>query len=142
MTIGEGSSVHRGCRVYKAHRVQIGRNSVINYGVLLDGRRGLTIGDNVSISEGAAILTLAHDVDDPGFSLKGGAVVIDDHVFVGVRATILPGVHVGQGAVIAAGSVVTRDVAPQLLVAGVPARAIRRRGTEPDYSLRYQKRFG
>jgi putative colanic acid biosynthesis acetyltransferase WcaF len=139
---GRRSSIHRGCRFYRAHRITIGHHSVINYGVLLDGRRGLSIGDNVSISEGTAIFTLAHDVDHPGFVEKSGPVVVGDRVFVGAHARILPGVTLGEGAVVAAGAVVTRDVAPYTVVAGVPARYLRDRTRELDYVLNHRKRFG
>jgi len=59
--IGQKTSVHRGCRFYRATGVQIGSHSIVNRDVLLDGRMSLTIGDNVSISEGVAIFTLEHD---------------------------------------------------------------------------------
>jgi acetyltransferase-like isoleucine patch superfamily enzyme len=142
MAIGKSTSIHRRCRMYHSHRIVIGSHSVINYGVLLDGRRGLTVGDNVSISEGTVILTLGHDVDAPDFALKGAAVSIGDRVFVGACARILPGVSVGEAAVIAAGAVVVRDVEPYTLVAGVPARFVRSRARHLDYQLDHRKRFG
>ncbi len=141
-TIGRRSSIHRCCRMYHPHRITIGKHSIINYGVLLDGRRGLTIGNNVSISEGTVILTLGHDVDAPDFALKGARVTIGDRAFVGAYARILPGVTVGEGAVVAAGAVVVGDVAPYTLVAGVPARFVRDRARGLDYQLDHRKRFG
>lgn len=140
--MGRKSSIHRQCRMYHPYRIRIGDHSAINYGVLLDGRRGLYIGDNVSISEGTVILTLGHDVDDPTFALKGGEVVIEDYVFVGSGARILPGVKVGEGAVVAAGAVVTRDVMPYTVVGGVPAHYIRDRARDLTYQVHYRKRFG
>ena len=140
--IGPGASIHRRCRVYAPHRITIGARSVVNCGVLLDGRRGLQIGDNVSISEGTVILTLGHDVDDPGFGLKGAPVTIGDRAFVGAYARILPGVAVGEGAVVGAAALVTRDVAPYTVVGGVPARYIRDRSRNLCYELSYRKRFG
>jgi acetyltransferase-like isoleucine patch superfamily enzyme len=142
MRIGSGSSIHRHCRIYSPSRVAIGDHAVINYDVLLDGRRGLEIGDNVSISEGTVLLTLAHDVDDPGLALEGAPVTIGSYVFVGARALILPGVTVGEGAVVAAGAVVTRDVPPYAVVAGVPARRVRDRARPLTYELNHKKRFG
>jgi len=142
MRIGAGSSVHRKCRIYHPRNIQIGRNSVINYGVLLDGRGGLSIGNNVSVSEGTAIITLSHDIDDKDFSLVGAPVTIGDRVFVGSYARILPGVVLGEGAVVASGSVVTRDVAPHIVVGGVPARYIRDRTQDLRYELDHRKRFG
>lgn len=142
VSIGPHSSIHRHCRFYRPRRIAIGRHSVINYGVLLDGRRGIRIGDNVSISEGVAVLTLGHDVDDPGFSQKGAPVTVGDRVFVGAYSRILPGVTLGEGAVVAAGAVVTRDVAPYTVVAGVPAHYLRDREHDQSYQLDHRKRFG
>lgn len=142
MRIGKHSSIHRCCRVYHPRKIVIGSHSVINYGVLLDGRRGLHIGDNASISEGTIILTLGHEIDDPGFALKGAPVVVEGRVFIGAYARILPGVTVGEGAVVGVGSVVTRDVAPYTVVAGVPARYVRDRDRDLRYHLAHRKRFG
>lgn len=140
--LGKHSSIHRCCRMYHPYRIKIADHSVINYGVLLDGRRSLCIGNNVSISEGTVILTLGHDVDNPSFALKGAPVMIQDYVFVGSYARILPGVTIGEGAVVAAGAVVTHDVAPYTIVGGVPARYIRSRPRNLTYQLEHRKRFG
>jgi len=110
--------------------------------VLLDGRRGLEIGNNVNISEGVLIFSLHHDLSSPDFAASGGPVIIGDHVFIGARAIILPGVQIGRGGVVAAGAVVTKDVAPLSIVGGVPAHTI---GARPDvltYSLNYRKFLG
>lgn len=142
VTVGQATSIHRHCRFYRPAGVVIGAHSVINRDVLLDGRSGLRIGDNVSISEGSQILTLEHDPNDPAFGWRGGPVVIGDRVFLGTRATILPGVTVGEGAVVAAGAVVTRDVEPFTIVGGVPARPIGQRCSDLSYQLTYRKFLG
>ena len=114
-----------GPRENRRRGVAIGRNSRINRDCTLDVRCGLTIGDNVSISPEVMILGLSHDYNDPYFSdLDAGPVTIEDHVWIGSRAMILPGVTVGRGAVVAAGSIVTKDVAPMTVVAGVPAKPV------------------
>ena len=133
--IGQKASMHRGCRFYRASGVQIGARSIVNRDVLLDGRIGLKIGDNVSISEGAAIFTLEHDPNSANFADRGAAVRINDRVFVGARAIILPGVTVKEGAVVAAGAVVTRDVAAFSIVGGVPAKPIGQRRQDLTYTL-------
>jgi len=140
--VGSGSSIHRGCRFYRPSGVQIGLCTVINRDVLLDGRIELSIGNNVSISEGSAIFTLEHDPDSPDFRRRGAPVCIEDRVFVGAHAIILPGVILGEGAVVGAGAVVTRDVDPFTIVAGVPARLIGQRWRDLEYSLNYRKFLG
>jgi acetyltransferase-like isoleucine patch superfamily enzyme len=128
--------------MYHPFKIVIGSHSVINFGVLLDGRRGLHIGNNVSISEGTVLLTLGHDIDDAFFAERGAPITICDFVFVGSYARILPGVTVGEGAVVAVGAVVTQDVAPYTVVGGVPARHIRDRSRDLRYQLSHRKRFG
>ncbi len=134
--IGRGSSIHMGCFI-TGNNITIGNCSVINRNTYLDGRGGLTIGSNVSISPHAYILTLDHDPQSKDFATKPGPVGIDDYVWIGVRATILPGVSLGKGCVIGAGTLVTRDVEDYSIVAGVPARIIGARNRELDYSPQY-----
>jgi acetyltransferase-like isoleucine patch superfamily enzyme len=108
---------------------------VINRGVTLDGRFPLTIGENVGISMYTVILTLQHDLAAPDFDLVGAPVSIGDRVFVGTRALILPGVNIGEGAAVAAGTVVTKDVEPFTIVGGVPAKPIGARPRSLTYEL-------
>jgi acetyltransferase-like isoleucine patch superfamily enzyme len=140
--IGAHTSIHRGCRFYRPSGVQLGHNTIINRDVLLDGRMGLEIGSNVSISEGTAIFTLEHDPSDPTFMEQGAPVRIGDYAFIGARAIILPGVTIGEGAVVGAGAVVTRDTPPFTIVAGVPARVIGERPQNLAYTLNYRKFLG
>jgi len=127
-------SLHRHLRLFCVGGVSIGRGTTINRRATLDGRGGLSIGSNVSISEGVKLLTATHDVRSPSFALRLRPVCVADWVWIGADAIVLPGVTVGEGAVVGAGSVVTRDVEPYTVVAGNPAttRALRPRGL--DYS--------
>jgi maltose O-acetyltransferase len=137
--LAEGAAVHMGTYVWfygpreiRRNGVRIGRNSRIGRGCTLDARSPLAIGDNVSLSPEVMILAGTHDVNDPRFApseVGPWAVAIEDHVWIGSRAMIMPGVTVGRGAVVAAGAVVTKDVAPLSIVAGVPARPIRTRNS-------------
>lgn len=139
--IGRNSSLAMNCFVtgYATRCViEIGDNTVINRRCYLDGRESIRIGNNVNISPEVYILTLQHDPYSPSFACKGGPVVIDDHVWIGLRAIILPGVHIGEGAVIAAGSVVNRDVRPYTIVAGVPAVPKRMRERNLAYVTRFR----
>jgi acetyltransferase-like isoleucine patch superfamily enzyme len=131
ITFGEHSGVHLGCYIWffgpnqlRRDGLHIGSYSRINRNCCLDARGSLWIGNNVSVSPEVMILTASHGVDDPKFRLQLRGVVVEDHVWIGTRATILPGVTLGKGCVVAAGSVVTRYVPPLTIVAGVPARKV------------------
>jgi acetyltransferase-like isoleucine patch superfamily enzyme len=140
--IGQGAGVHRGCYIWfygpsqvRRDQISIGAYTRINRGCCLDTRGTLRIGANVSVSPEVMILSAEHRVDDNRFVEESRApVVIDDHVFIGARAIILPGVTLGRGCVVAAGSVVTRSVEPLTIVGGVPAKPI---GTRPDHATGY-----
>ncbi len=71
----------------------------------------------------------------PGFGVRGGPIVVEDFAWVSFRATVLPGVRIGRGAVVAANSVVTADVEEFTVVGGIPARLIGTRSRDLDYSL-------
>jgi len=109
--------------------ITIGNNCVINSFVhIWAGRSGLTIGDRVMIASHTTITTLTHDYYDknkrfsPAIDKK---IVIGDDVWIGSHAVIMPGISIGKGAVIGAGSVVTKDVEENAIVAGVPAKLIK-----------------
>ena len=119
-------------------KVSIGKGSVINHGCLLYTTGGLIIGENVSISSGAWLVTGTHDMNDPLFPDKYLPIVIGNYAWIGIRATILAGVTIGEGAVVMAGAMVTRDVPPYTVVGGVPARAIRQREQQ---NLSYELHF-
>jgi maltose O-acetyltransferase len=140
--VGMGTSVHRGCRIYRPSGIFLGEHTVINRGVVMDGRMGLRIGNNVSISEDVMLLTLEHDPDSSTFENRGATVTVGDRVFIGVRAIVLPGVNIAEGAVVAAGAVVTRDVSSYTIVGGVPARIIAQRRQDLAYVLDYRKFLG
>lgn len=133
-----GTDVQMGCRFLHGRNVFLGQRNVINFGCLFDGRKyKIRTGSDVSIGPEAAILTLGHDAHSVDFADRGGDVTIGNHVWIAYRAIILPGVTIGDGAVVAAGSVVTRDVEPYAIVAGVPATRVGQR----DKNLQYQLRF-
>ena len=118
--------------------ITIGRNTVVGRECWLDGRGGLRIGDNVSINRGVWIITGDHDLNDPEFNERWETVEVGDRVFFGSRAIVLKGVRIGEGAVVAAGAVVTRDVAPFTIVAGNPARPVATRSRDLRYELSFR----
>ncbi len=123
--------------------ISIGEDTLIGEKASLDGRKqlshssgGLYIGNHVDIASEVMIWTSEHDVQDPEMNPIEQAVTIEDYVFIGPRAIILPGVTIGRGAVVAAGAVVTKSVEPDTIVAGVPAKPISKRQiTEYRYRL-------
>jgi len=124
--IGRGSSIHMHVSV-TGRRIQIGKDTAIGRRCYLDGRGGLEIGDSVSVSPDVHFITASHDIDDPQFGSVVAPIVVEDYVWIGSRATILPGVTLQYGCVVAAGAVVTHDVEKFDVVAGVPARPTGRR---------------
>ncbi|MBA2284002.1 MAG: acyltransferase [Ktedonobacteraceae bacterium] len=123
-------------------KVSIGAGTVINHGCLLYTTGGLIIGKNVSISAGAWLVTGSHDSNDPHFPDIYKPIVIGDYAWIGIRATILSGVTIGEGAIVMAGAVVTRDVPPYAIVGGVPAKVVRQRELQsPSYTLDFRPLF-
>ncbi|GAC1353804.1 MAG: hypothetical protein PVS3B3_31050 [Ktedonobacteraceae bacterium] len=123
-------------------KVSIGKGSVINHGCLLYTTGGLMIGKNVSISAGAWLITGTHDMNDPLFPDKYLPIFIGNYAWIGARATILAGITIGEGAVVMAGAVVTRDVPPYAIVGGVPAKVISQRTLHnPSYEMNFSPLF-
>jgi galactoside O-acetyltransferase len=112
--------------VYGADRLRFGSQVDVGEFVVLRANGGITIGSRVLIAAHATLTTRGHPIDPPRYGRTvDGPVVLEDDVWVGAAAVILPGVTVGQGSIVGAGAVVTRDVPPFSVVAGVPARVIR-----------------
>lgn len=124
MNIGWGSVIHMGARFYNPWNIKVGKDSIIGEGTVLDGRDKLTIGNHVDIATEVMIYNGQHDVNNENFGAVFLPVSIEDYVFIGPRAIILPGVTVKKGAVVGAGAVVTKDVEEYQIVGGVPARPI------------------
>lgn len=128
--LGHGSTIHTLARFHNPDKIIIGEDTIIGEGVVLDGRAPLTIGSHVDIASQVMIYNAYHDLQDPFFAPVLKPVTIEDYVFIGPRAIILPGVTIGKGAAVAAAAVVTKDVPPCAIVAGVPARQVGERSPE------------
>jgi acetyltransferase-like isoleucine patch superfamily enzyme len=117
--------------------IRIGRDSLIGEFSLIRGPGGVTIGDRVYLSPGVHIYSSNHVFEDTercfvdqGVTAEG--VTIEDESWIGAKAVILDGVTVGRRSVVAAGAVVTSDVAPHTVVGGVPAKTIRQIERQQD----------
>ncbi|CAN5397825.1 hypothetical protein BH10ACT5_BH10ACT5_18940 [soil metagenome] len=141
LTIDRTSSLHWRAEFYAPEGITIGRHCTIGDTAFLDGRSGLWIGNSVNFGSHVTIYTRQHDVDSPDFTEIGGAVVVGDYAWVSSHAIVLPGVTIGEGAVVAAGAVVSKSVAPYTVVGGNPATYIRERSRDLRYKLGYAKRF-
>tara|TARA_X000000950_G_C13874360_1_gene644205 strand:+ start:51 stop:593 length:543 start_codon:yes stop_codon:yes gene_type:complete len=134
LKLDKGAVLYSGFVLRKPRKINIGRGTVIGYNCELDGRMGLSIGKNVNISSDVKFYTLQHDYNSSDFSGTGASINVEDYAWVSARSTVLPGVNIGKGAVIAAGSIVTKNVDPYTIVAGVPAKKIGERNKNLDYS--------
>ena len=137
MEIHKKAVIYGGCEFRAPWNISIGK-SIIGLGSILDGRNGIEIKNNVCTATECYIWTEQHDINDPMFGTskkENKKVIIDDHAWITSRTTILPGVHVGEGAVVAAGAVVTKDCEPFSVYVGIPAKKIAERNNNLKYEL-------
>jgi len=128
-----------GTVVYCPWKIIIGDNTVINEAVVLDGRGGIKIGKNVSISMRTLIITGSHDVNSDSFKYISAPVIIEDNVWTGSGSIILPGTTLERKSVLAAGSVAkSGNYEAEWIYSGVPAVKIKRRIVD-EYKLGYWK---
>ena len=110
------------------HKLAIGPHSVFNVQCFFDLAAPITIGAFVSFGPQVMLITAAHQIGEPACRLgplESKPIHVGNGAWLGARCTILPGITIGDGAIVAAGAVVTKDVPPNTLVGGVPARPIR-----------------
>jgi maltose O-acetyltransferase len=130
--IGDGSVIMGMPRMHGSgtihRRIRIGRNAVINIGCFFDLNAQIEIGNHVALGHEVMILTSSHHIggaEHRAGPLYTAPVKICDGAWIGSRSVILPGITIGEGSVVGAGAIVTKDVPPHALVGGVPARTIR-----------------
>ena len=133
---GKGVTLRPGVSIYDGRALSIGDHVSIGNGSYIGGGP-VNIGDNVRMARYVVIETFDHHFNrlDIPIRLQDGQnkpVVIEEDVWIGVRVTICPGVRIGRGSVIGAGSVVTRNIPEYSVAAGVPARVIRSRSAQQD----------
>lgn len=134
---GDNVSIGSGVYLLAPEHLTIGANVSIHPMCYLDATGGIKIGDDVSIAHGVTIMSTTHETSDIGVPIKDQGIdrrrtVIEDNVWIGAKATVLAGITIHSGAIVAAGAVVTRDVPSYAIVAGVPARKLRTRGSTTE----------
>lgn len=135
--VGKNPKIWRDVWIDEYRQLVIGDNVSIGKSVMLLAIGGISIGDNVMIGHGAQIISAGHRIpegDSPmRFSgLEAAPIHIESNSWIGAGAIILPGVRIGQGAVVAAGAVVSRDVEALTIVGGVPAKLLRMRQLDSE----------
>lgn len=107
--------------------ITVGKNVFINTGCRFQDQGGIRIGDHVLIGHNVVLATLNHDFAPYNRATMHPAPIhIEDRVWIGANATVVPGVTIGENSIVAAGAVVTKDVPPNTIVGGVPAKVLKR----------------
>lgn len=130
--VGENVSIKENVYLYNVEGLSIGDNVSIWPMSYIDAFGGVDIGNDVSMAEGTSIFSFNHSTDDLETSIKNQPVKklpvkVEDNVWIGSKATVLGGVTVGSGSVIAAGAVVNRDVPRNMIMGGIPAKVLKER---------------
>ena len=134
MRIGKGSRLLVGVKVYEPEKIRIGRNTIVNDWCYLDGRGGITIGDNVTIATYSKLITGAHNIDDDNFSYQDSAITIGNNVAVFSDSVVLGGANINDGCIFSAKSLVRKGLYERNgIYAGNPAKFIRYRKSNCNY---------
>ena len=127
-TVGRRCFVRGGLLIQESFGLALGDDVFINAACCFDLSAPITLGNRVQLAYQVTLMTGGHDFgahDSRAGKHRPQPISIGDGVWIGARATVLPGVSIGAGAVVAAGALVTKDVPPDTVVAGVPAKPIR-----------------
>lgn len=130
--IGKNVVIFEGVMITSPQNVEIGRDVLINKGAILLGQYGIKIGNDVCIGYNTILISLNHRFDNPRIPIRmqgfqGGHIDIEDDVWIGANVSVLPNVRIGSGAIVGANAVVTKNVTPNTIVGGVPAKFIKNR---------------
>jgi putative colanic acid biosynthesis acetyltransferase WcaF len=133
--VGRGIVIKPGVNVKYPWHLRLGDHVWLGEGCWIDNLTSVYIGDDVCISQGAYLCTGNHNWSDPTFGLKVDPIVLGDGSWVGARAIVSPGVTLGEGAVAASGSVVTKNIPNYEIHAGNPAALVRRRVLSGEFKI-------
>ncbi len=126
--LGEGSEIKPPLRCDYGYRIRVGARTFVNYGLVALDVASIAIGDDVQIGPNVQLLTPTHPIDPDTRRAKWEAaepIAIEGNVWLGGGVIVLPGVTIGENTVVGAGSIVTRDLPPNVVAAGNPARVVR-----------------
>jgi acetyltransferase-like isoleucine patch superfamily enzyme len=135
----ESTTFMLGTEVFKPKGLHVGPHTIVGRRCLLDCRGAeIRLGRNVNVGSQAMLICAKHDVQSPTFAWAASPIVVHDYAWVSVRAIVLGGVTIGEGAVVAGGTVVTKDVEPYAIVGGSPARKLGERTRDLRYDQLHQ----
>jgi putative colanic acid biosynthesis acetyltransferase WcaF len=125
--LGKACHIYAGARIWAPWNLECADAAAIGDGAEIYNFFPISLGAHAVVSQGAYLCGGTHEVDDPDFTLVAGPIRIGARAWIAARAVVMPGVNVGEGAVLALGSLATRDLEPWTVYAGSPARKIRER---------------
>jgi acetyltransferase-like isoleucine patch superfamily enzyme len=131
----KGVVIYSGFEIRNPWNLTIRRGSIIGHNCILDCRAPVTICENVNFSSQVAVWTAQHDPQSATFDVKYGPVTVEERAWLSFRTTVLPGVTIHEGAVLAAHAVATKDIPPFSIAAGIPAHVIGKRNAALTYEL-------
>jgi len=135
--LGKNVVIYSGALIRGPNKLTIGKGTMIGNHSVLDARNSIEIGENVTFGHGVWLWSAQHSHNDPDFGSDPRAklkkITVHDRAWLGPRVIVLPGCTIGEGAVIGAGAVVTKDIEPFSINAGVPARKIGERNRDINY---------
>ena len=141
MSIGSNARIHMKCVVLAPKKISIGTNTIINEHCFLDGRGGLKIGNNCSISIYSMMITGSHSKSSTEFSYRAGEINIGDNVWLGARTIILESTRISDKAIIGAGCVFKGLAEKNSVYFGNPSRKMGDRGLSSEYDLTFRPFF-
>lgn len=130
--------VHFTSRILNKSKIQIGERTApgMNASCYIQGKAGIIIGDNLRMGPGVGLISANHNVDDYDEWLDEGPIVIGNNVWIGMNVVVLPGVKIGDNVIIAANSVVTKEIPSNVIAGGTPCKVLKEKGPYlgKDYS--------
>lgn len=144
--IGKNVDIMGGVIIMSPQKLVIGHDVLINAYSVIGAQRGITIGNYVMLGYHVNLASVGHSYTNPNLPIKlqgeyGAPITIEDDVWIGANATILPGVKIGKGAIVGANAVVTKNVNPYSIVGGIPAKHIKYRFSKKSRILASKTNF-
>lgn len=133
MNIGHKVVIHRNCEIRSGLNITIGEGTIIGDNTILDGNGGIVIGNNVNVSSNSSLYSSQHMVQSSLFEGEYKEIKVGDRCWISSNTVVLPGVIIGEGAVLASGAVATKNLDSFTVYGGVPAKEIKKRNPNLTY---------